>query len=257
MRKDKDTKEFTWWPSFHAGLDRYYRQVGTRATADHPLPASFIKHHPRDGWQLASDSFSEQYMHYVVQPEQRLLHLSESELYQELVRVRQQWVAAGQPTVVQTAQPAPVLEFNVGPKYIGGRPGTTWSFKKHCWVVKPFEQCRSVGDCNRFLRQELEKYEGLRYQRQRRRRGKRQLDFHSDSELSPSSIDATSDEEGLEAQQRRQAQVVKRMEARVRELIQRDRKEAEHTRSASYLAEWGPLWGNLEKELDHRLCQVL
>ncbi|KAJ9494699.1 hypothetical protein H2202_009775 [Exophiala xenobiotica] len=93
MRKDKDTKDFVWWPNFHLGLHAYYKQFRTRAALPDPLPTSNIRHHPSDGWQLAPDSVSKNYMPYVVQPEQRLLHLCESELYQELVRFRTQGVA--------------------------------------------------------------------------------------------------------------------------------------------------------------------
>ena len=72
MRKDKDTKDFVWWPSFHPGLHAYYQQFQTRAALSDPLPTSNIKHHPSDGWQLPPDSVLKNYMPYVVQPEQRL-----------------------------------------------------------------------------------------------------------------------------------------------------------------------------------------
>ncbi|KIW21998.1 uncharacterized protein PV07_12601 [Cladophialophora immunda] len=204
MRKDKDTKDFVWWPSFHRGLHAYYRQFQTHAALPDPLPASYIKHHPSDGWQVAPDSLLDDHMPYVVQPEHRLLHLSESELYQELVRLREQWVTQGRPGLQQIAPPVmPVLEFNLrSMDYLG--PTAKWCSKKRGWVVKRFEECRTAGECSIFLRQELEKYEALQHQRQLRRRRSRRNprpDFHSDSELDlfSASADETSDEESLGA----------------------------------------------------------
>ncbi|KIX92235.1 uncharacterized protein Z520_11981 [Fonsecaea multimorphosa CBS 102226] len=89
--------------------------------------------------------------------------------------------------------------------------------------MKRFEEYRTAGECSIFLRQELEKYEALQHQRQLRRRSRRnpRPDFHSDSEpdLSSASADETSDEESLGARRRRQGQVVKRMETKMRELM--------------------------------------
>jgi hypothetical protein len=203
MRKDKDTKDFVWWPSFHRGLHAYYRQLSGYSPPGQPLPASNIKHHPSDGWQLAPGSFIDTYMPYVVQPEQRLLHLSESELYQELVHLREQW-SSGVPAP-STSTTVPVLEFNIrSSNYVGPTP--EWCSKKRGWVTKPFEKCQSAGECSVFLRQELEKYEVLQHGRnlRRSRRKTRALhpDFHSDSASDSSarssiSTDATSDEESL------------------------------------------------------------
>ncbi|KIX10720.1 uncharacterized protein Z518_01804 [Rhinocladiella mackenziei CBS 650.93] len=263
MRKDKDTKDFVWWPSYHAGLHTYYRQFSSHTPLPNPLPTSYIKHHPGEGWRLAPQSWDGKYMPYVVQPEQRLLHLSESELYQELVRLREQWVAEGERSSSRSdIAVMPILEFNCrSQNYIG--PRTEWCSRRREWVVKPFEKCRTAGECSIFLRQELEKYEILQHQRQdrRRRRGKKRRDFHSDSEsdLSSRSDDITSDEDSLEARRRRQGQVVKRMEARMRELMEREEKEWEKRRER-YRPEDTVRWRRpgeyLEKEFNHRLRQV-
>ncbi|KAG4256530.1 hypothetical protein BFJ72_g14788 [Fusarium proliferatum] len=81
MRRDKEEKQFIWWPSAHQGLIRHYaksRQIGTLA---HPLPASNIKLHPIDGWQLATTLVSKSYMPHVIQPEQDLIRMPENELH--------------------------------------------------------------------------------------------------------------------------------------------------------------------------------
>jgi hypothetical protein len=263
MRKDKDTKDFVWWPSFHRGLHAYYKQFRADVALPDPLPASYIKHHPADGWQLAPDSFLDDHMPYVVQPEQRLLHLPESELYQELVRFREQWVTQGQLGMPQIVPPVlPVLEFNLrSTNYFG--PTTEWCSKTRGWVVKPFEKCQTASECSLFLRQELEKYEVLQHQREHRRRSRRKPppNFHSDSEsdLSSMSADATSDEESLGARRRRQGQVVKRMEARMRVLMERELEDWRKRRECyrpDETANWRKPGEYLEKEFKHRLRQV-
>lgn len=108
MRKDKETKNFVWWPTFHHGLHDYYERMlkWNHGSLSQPLPASNIKHHPKDGWELASE-FGSTHMPYVVQPEQSLLRLAENELYDELVRLRERWLL--QEPVRHTAH---VVEFN-------------------------------------------------------------------------------------------------------------------------------------------------
>jgi hypothetical protein len=169
MRKDKDSKEFVWWPSFHPGLDAYYRQLGQYGAARQPLPASHIKHHPSDGWRLAPGSSMREYMPYVVQPEQSLLHFSESELYQELQQFREQATMGTLPLSARSDMP--VQEFNIrSSNYVG--PTAEWCSKKRGWIAKPFEKCRSASECSLFLRQELEKYEVLQHHRRNLRRGR-------------------------------------------------------------------------------------
>ncbi|KAM6506746.1 hypothetical protein FALCPG4_018840 [Fusarium falciforme] len=62
IRKDKEEKQFTWWPSAHQGLIRHYAKSRKTGTLAHPLPASDIKRHPLDGWQLATTLFCRSYM---------------------------------------------------------------------------------------------------------------------------------------------------------------------------------------------------
>ena len=262
MRKDKETKDFVWWPSFHDGLHAYCKRFGTGVALPDPLPASYVKHHPADGRRLAPESILDNHMPYVVQSEQRLLHLSESELYQELVRFRVQWVRRGQTELPQIAWPVmPVLEFNIrSTNYIG--PTAEWCSKTRGWVVKPFEKCRTVGECSIFLRQELEKYEILQHQQQHRRQGrrKRRPDFYSDSDsvLSSTSADATSDEESLRARRRQQGRVVKRMEARMRKMMERELEDWQKRRemySPEETVKWRKPGECLEKEFNHRLVK--
>ena len=145
--------------------------------------------------------------------------------------------------------------------YVG--PTAEWCSKTRDWVVKPFEKCRTAGECSLFLRQELEKYEILQHQRQHRRRGrgKKRPDFHSDSDsdLSSTSADATSDEESLGARRRQQGRVMRGMEARMRELMEREledwqqRREMyrpEDTRNGRKPGEC------LKNEFNHRLRQI-
>lgn len=79
MRKCKESSEVIWWPSFHRGLDRYYNQLRQYGEVPKPFPASYIRHHPADGWELARGW--QDYMPYEVRPKQHLLELSEADLY--------------------------------------------------------------------------------------------------------------------------------------------------------------------------------
>ncbi|KAF4332448.1 hypothetical protein FBEOM_13752 [Fusarium beomiforme] len=81
MRKDKEENQFIWWPSEHHGFIRHYAKSRQTGTLAHPLPASNIKTHPMDGWQLATTLFSKSYMPYIIQPEQELIRMPENELY--------------------------------------------------------------------------------------------------------------------------------------------------------------------------------
>ena len=96
MRKDKDSKDFVWWPSFHQGLHDYYQQLNRYGAQRQPYPASNIKHHPCNGWGLPSGSSYTRYMPFVVQPEQRLLHSSEHQLYEDLIWLREQSIVETQ-----------------------------------------------------------------------------------------------------------------------------------------------------------------
>lgn len=53
MRKCREPGEVVWWPSFHLGLKRYYDQLRKHGEVLESFPASYIKHHPVNGWGLA------------------------------------------------------------------------------------------------------------------------------------------------------------------------------------------------------------
>ncbi|WKT53662.1 hypothetical protein QSH57_004246 [Fusarium oxysporum f. sp. vasinfectum] len=220
MRRDKEENQFIWWPSAHQGLIRHYansRQIGTLA---HPLPASNIKLHPIDGWQLATTLFSKSYMPYVIQPEQELVRMPENELYAELVRLREQ-VSAG-PT--QSSFLAPILELDNSPErcYFPRK----WCPIRQIEVAKTFEECDEVKECLWFLKRGLETYERLQHGQLKRRKGRRQKRAIIQSDTDSSSVSGdeeaehTSDEESLVIMRKKQAQVVRHMESRVHELIE-------------------------------------
>jgi hypothetical protein len=220
MRRDKEEKQFIWWPSAHQGLVRHYaksRQIGTLA---HPLPASNIKLHPIDGWQLATTLFSKSYMPHVIQPEQDLIRMPENELYAELVRLREQ-VTAG---LIQCPFPAPMLELDNSPNghYF---PSKECPIKK-MKVAKTFEECDEVNECLWFLKRGLETYERLQHgqlkrrKRRRRNRATIQSDTDSSSVSEDEEAEYTSDEESLVIMRKKQAQAVRHMESRLHELIE-------------------------------------
>lgn len=111
IRRDKGTKEFVWWPSFHAGLDRYYARLKRLGSLAQPLPTSNLKHHPCIGWQLAPGYFRDSHMQFVVLPEQHRLRISESELFARLVSLREQFSAGLCQDPPTTS--AVIIEFNV------------------------------------------------------------------------------------------------------------------------------------------------
>jgi hypothetical protein len=249
MRKDKQTKRFVWWPSFHDGLNRYYRQLGRYSTAKHPFPASHIKHHPSSGWRLAPGESSREYMDYTVQPEQRLMYLSEDEFYQDLVHLRDHF--RSHPSVVPMTHP-PVQEYNIqSTGYTGA--SSMWSMKKRGWVQRTVEDCRTASECGMFLREALEKYEILQHSSRNLRQRKKpptcyaqfDTDSDTDSRSSQSSGD-TSDEDSVVGLRRRQAVEVRRLEQIFRSHMNRERKETARPK----------LYFDLEENFNHRLQQV-
>jgi hypothetical protein len=70
-----------WWSSYHAGVHAYLESQG--AATD--VPARRIGHFPLDGWGLSR--VPGKYMPYVIQPELHLASLSESEIYEEALRL--------------------------------------------------------------------------------------------------------------------------------------------------------------------------
>ena len=251
MRKDKDSKNFVWWPTFHQGLHEYYQQLSQYEVQKQPFPASHLKHYPSDGWKLAPRSSGKDYMPYVVHPEQRLLHLSETELYNELIRLREE------PNVpTGTASPSqPVRKFEIrSSRYIEGP--ARWCSKTRALIPMTIKDCKSASEYSMFLRKELEKYEllhhhgrNLRRHRQPRQAPSNEFDSGSGSDrLDESSplTDETSDEESMVAKRRHQAKTVKRIEKVMRAHIIRDRDRSGRP----------TLYQDLEKEFDYRSKQV-
>jgi hypothetical protein len=90
MRKDREDKQFQWWPSAYQGLIRHYAKFRGEGTLARPLPASNVRHHPADGWALASSSWRRKYMPYVIEPKQSWIRMPEDELYSILIYLRKQ-----------------------------------------------------------------------------------------------------------------------------------------------------------------------
>ncbi|KAH8654320.1 hypothetical protein BGZ61DRAFT_435165 [Ilyonectria robusta] len=246
MRKEKEEKQFTWWPSLHQGLIRHYAKSRQTGTLAHPLPASNIENHPIDGWQLAGSRFSRSYMPYVIQPEQELIRMPENELYAQLVALREQ-VSAGLP---QSPSIIPTLELDTSPE-------SPFFPKKWCQirqmeVAKTFEECDEVNDCIWFLKKGLESYEHLQHRQQnRRKRRQNRTTIQPDSDLSSISgsdeAEATSDEEGLVVMRKKQAQVVRNMETRVHELIEEFKRR---------YPQWKKSYDPILRKLNRRLERV-
>ncbi|EAU29224.1 predicted protein, partial [Aspergillus terreus NIH2624] len=92
MRKSKESGQVMWWSSVHRGMDLYYHELNV---FDRPFPASYIKHHPTTGWSPSQPSLA--HLDYTIEPEQRLLHLSDPELYQTLRDLQSQWTSLNRP----------------------------------------------------------------------------------------------------------------------------------------------------------------
>ncbi|EGU73900.1 hypothetical protein FOXB_15591, partial [Fusarium oxysporum f. sp. conglutinans Fo5176] len=229
MRKDKETKEFVWWPSFHRGLNSYYTQLQQLGSLAQPLPTSNIKHHPSNGWELSPGYFTNSHMPYVVHPEQQLLRISQDELFGKLVSLREQNLASSPRNMTRPS--VAVSEFNIStPDHLG----TTekWCARRRMYVLKTFEESESPGECAAFLRKALEQYELLQHhqrnlRRNRRNHASKRLEVESDSDPEgDDDSEATSDEESLGVKRLEQAKTVRNIEARMRELItQHQRKE--------------------------------
>ncbi|GKU09625.1 unnamed protein product, partial [Fusarium langsethiae] len=246
IRKDKEEKQFVWWPIAHPGLIKYYARSRQIGTISHPLPSSSIQHHPIDGWQLATNSISNSYMPYVIQPEQELIQLSEDELYAQLVCLREQ-ISAGQ---TQSSLPVPILELgNSTGNYFPYR----WCPVKQTKVTKTFEECDHPSECIWFLGQRLENYEHLQHSQLRRRKRRRQkgttLQSLSDSSSNSGSdeTEPSSDEESLIAKRKKQAQIIRYLETRMHELIE------EHYKK---YPQWKDCYNSELRELNCRLAKV-
>jgi hypothetical protein len=173
--------------------------------------------------------------------------MPENELYAELVRLREQVSTELAPSHF----PVPTLELDNSPEkcYFP----TKWCPIKKIEVAKTFEECDEVSECLWFLKKGLETYEHLQHgqlKRRRRRcqnRAMTQSDTDSGSVSGVEEVEATSDEESLVVMRKKQAQVVRNMEARVRELI-----EAHYRR----YPQWKKCYDPELRELNYRLEKV-
>jgi hypothetical protein len=157
-------------------------------------------------------------MPYVIQPEQELIQMPENEFHARLISLLEQ-ASIG---VTENGSTIPPLELDNNPasEYFPHR----WCAIRQTSVAKTFEECNEVDECLWFLRKGLERWENLQSYRPNRRKRRRNrnaanLDSDSDSVAGSEEADATSDEESLAVMRRKQAQTVRNMEARVRELI--------------------------------------
>lgn len=183
----------------------------------------------------------------VIQPEQDLIRMPENELYAQLVSLREQ-MSAGLP---QSSFPTPTLELDNSPeRYYFPRK---WCQVKQMEVAKTFEECDEVNECVWFLKRGLEAYEHLRHGQLKRRKRRRQnrATFQSDSDSSSASgsneAEATSDEESLVVMRRKQAQLVRKMETRVHELIEAYKRR---------YPQWEKSYDPVLRELNYRLEKV-
>ncbi|KAF5660630.1 AT DNA-binding motif [Fusarium denticulatum] len=222
LREDKEEKKIIWWPSAHHGLIRHYAKSRQTGTLAHPLPASNIKTHPVDGWQLATTLLSKKYMPYVIQPEQELIRMPENELYAELVRLREQASTGLAPSHF----PAPTLELDNSPE--GCYFPRKWCPIRKIQVAKTLDECDEVNE-------------------RRRNRAITLSDTDSGSVSGDDEAEASSDEESLVVTRKKQAQVVRMMETRVHELI-----EAHYRR----YPQWKKCYDPELRELNYRLEKV-
>ncbi|KAL7940579.1 hypothetical protein V8C42DRAFT_349396 [Trichoderma barbatum] len=244
MRKGKEEKQVLWWPSAHDGLIRHYGKSHEMGTLRHPLPASNVRLHPADGWKLASSAaLGKSYMPYVIQPEQELIQMPESDLYARLVSFREQ--AAAGPSQVLSAAPVVEIDNSLQGEYFPYK----WCDRRKMRVAKTFDECEDLNDCLWFLKKGLQTYENLQSHRpsrrnRRRKRAAAYSETDSDSTESSGETETTSDEESLAGMRKEKAQAVQKMNARVRELI--DEFKLRYPR-------WQKSYDPDIKELDYRL----
>ena len=222
MRKGKDTGQVVWWSSYHAGLDRYYKQLERHGPLTQPFPASHLKHYPANGWTLARQH--PKYMLYEVQPEQSLLDILEADLYQQLLQMGEMPENTSGNDIA--AARAYIIEYNI--KSI---------IKDPSWKAGPVEHYKTVNSCSIRLNEELEKYELLQHysqnkQHKRRNKIKQAIGFESDSDSAvnvSSDAEVTSDDDCLYQTKKRQAELIRKVEQRMHTLIAKDRERYKGT----------------------------
>jgi hypothetical protein len=219
MRKSKEAGQVMWWSSVHCGLDRYYRRLSRYGPLPRPLPAFNIKHHPEDHWERSRPFLD--YMDYTVQPEQRLVHLSEADLYRQLQSLQLTYNNQAQPRGIRAADPSPPI-YDI-PDIIGYHMDRDPQGPMEGW---------NMTTCTGQIRKALEEYEirqhyqqNLRCLRQRPSRP----DDCSDSQPEPETghdreDEMTSDEESLEQQQLQRVKYIQQIETQMYKCIGQDRK---------------------------------
>lgn len=187
-----DQQQVCWWSSYHAGVHRYYQAQAQEPRLE-PLPASDATHYPLNGWRLSHSAT--EYMPYDIWPEDDLVQLSDADIFEQA----EQLAAEGQ-----------LLE------EVGQLEDRVASAVSHVEIYSIEERQRTTRQTSRVeqaweeLEAEQERQAAVEY------RGRH---IEADEE--------TSDEERLEAIQRRQRKVVAQKEA---ELEQLRAEEAEERR---------------------------
>jgi hypothetical protein len=172
-------------------------------------------------------------MPYVVELEQGLLELSDEELYQELVSLRD----GSQHDSVLGQSTTNVATWGSKP----WRPDERVKYERRCpktWrrVRATVEDCKTAEDCRLFLEDEMAKYETFRHRdtrwRQKRRQGDEMTDqdsSESESSEEENSDGETSDEASMVQKRRRQGERVRQMRRLVEKQQRSDAVEARRT----------------------------
>lgn len=214
MRKSKEAGRVMWWGSVHHGLDDYYQRLAQYGPLPQPFPASSIKHHPDRYWQGSSSVLG--YMDYTVQPEQRLVHHSDAEKYEQLLDLQRKF--NNHPSVITPSAPR-IYEIQriIHDPQKTRAPMETWS----------------VETCSIQLRKALEEQDLLHHHGYHlRARRKNRPTVHNDSDSSPEvgdisdSDDMTSDEESLGKRQLRQIDYIQKIEKQMYHGIRQSRKKS-------------------------------
>ena len=221
MRRHKDSGSFMWWPSFHCGLYEYYRRLYPRNRPEILLPASNTQHHPSEGWQLAPKSYRKHYMPFVVQLDHGMISLSDEELYEGLVELRN---GSDQDRNVERDTGIAVTWGSEPRRPVEWTEFSRWCSKRLRRVKVTMEDCKTADDCQEFLEEEMEKYEAFQHregrhrrQRQQRRRGGQRGESvaRSGSDSGSNQVERsegeTSDEASMVQKKRRQGKRVQEM----------------------------------------------
>ena len=185
-------------------------------------------------------------MPYVIEPEQSWIRMPENELYAILLHLRDQVLTGSSSSLVTSS--VWTLDKLPEDEYFPSR----WCDFRCARIPKTFDECDQVNEGLWFLRKGLERYENLQrhHPNRRMRRSKRsaaRLDSDSGSDSKSDEAEATSDEESLAMMRKQQAQEVRRMDQRVRDLVGQFQRKYPH---------WRKAYNTDMRELDQRLEKV-